>query len=202
MRRLLVLLSAAVVTLGAGATNLAVRNGDIVFQTSRSSQSEAIQHATGSAYSHVGLILFRNGRPYVLEAVATVRYTPLDRWVARGKDGHCVVRRLKDHAAVLTPDGLAKLRAVAETFEGRPYDSAFGWSDDRIYCSELVWKLYDRALGLQIGKLQQLKELNLTDPVVLAKLHERYGRQIPVEESVVSPVAMFQSPLLVTVGEQ
>jgi len=113
-----------------------------------------------------------------------------------------VVRRLKDHAAVLTPDGLAKLRAVAEKLEGRPYDAAFGWSDDRIYCSELVWKLYDRALGLRIGKLQRLKEFNLTDPVVLAKLHERYGRQIPVEESVVSPVAMFQSPLLVTVGEQ
>jgi len=82
MRRLLVCLSAAVVTLGAGATNLAVRDGDIVFQTSRSSQSEAIQHATGSAYSHMGLILFRDGRPYVLEAVATVRYTPLDRRVA------------------------------------------------------------------------------------------------------------------------
>ena len=202
MRRFLVGLVAAVATLGAGPAGTVVRDGDIVFQTSRSSQSEAIQRATGSAYSHMGLVFFRNGKPYVLEAVATVRYTPLDQWIARGKGGHCIVRRLRDSAVVLTPDALSKLRAMAKKFEGRPYDSAFGWSDDRLYCSELVWKIYDRALGLQIGKLQHLKEFNLTDPVVLAKLHERYGKQIPAEESVVSPVAMFQSPLLETVGEQ
>ena len=148
----------------------------------------------------------RNSRggsdPDVLEAVATVRYTPLDRWIARGKGGHCVVRRLKDHAAILTPAGLSTLRAAAEKCEGRPYDSAFEWSDDRLYCSELVWKLYERAFGIQIGRLQRLREFNLTDPVVLAKLRERYGTKVPEEEPVVSPVAMFQSPLLVTVGER
>src|SRR5437867_163185 len=27
-----------------------------------------------------------------------------------------------------------------------PYDLTFEWSDDKIYCSELVWKVYERAL--------------------------------------------------------
>jgi uncharacterized protein YycO len=38
----------------------------------------------------------------------------------------------------------------------------FEWSDDRMYCSELVWKIYFEATGIAIGSLQQLKEFNLT----------------------------------------
>ena len=88
-----------------------VKDGDIIFQTSQSSQSVAIQRATASPYSHMGIIFFRNGKPYVFEAIATVRYTPLTSWIARGKGGHYVIKRLKDAPTLLTSDGLAKLRA-------------------------------------------------------------------------------------------
>jgi len=74
----------------------AVQDGDIIFQTSRSSQSLAIQRATHSPYSHMGLVLYRDGRAFVLEAVATVRYTPLAEWIDRGVGRHFVVRRLRD----------------------------------------------------------------------------------------------------------
>ena len=178
----------------------AVRDGDIIFQTSQSSQSLAIQRATGSPYSHMGIVFFRGGKPYVFEAIATVRYTPLASWIARGKGGHYVLKRLKDAPNILTSNGLSKLRATTRQFEGRPYDLTFEWSDDRIYCSELVWKLYDRALKIHIGELQQLKDFNLTDPLVKAKLRERYGNHVPLQEPVISPGAMFQSPLLVTVA--
>jgi len=36
--------------------NSGFHNGDIIFQTSRSSQSKAIQLATNSKYSHMGII--------------------------------------------------------------------------------------------------------------------------------------------------
>ena len=62
----------------------AVRDGDVIFQTSHSSQSLAIQRATGSPYSHMGLVFVRDHGPYVFEAEATVRFTPLDRWIHRG----------------------------------------------------------------------------------------------------------------------
>jgi uncharacterized protein YycO len=179
----------------------AVTDGDLIFQVSRSSQSIAIQRATGSRYSHMGIVFLRNGRPYVLEAAATVRYTPLDKWISRGEGHHYVVKRLREAAKVLDAPNLGKLRASAHQLEGRPYDLTFEWSDDRIYCSELVWKIYDRALGIHIGELQRIKEFNLSDPVVQAKLRERYGSRIPLDEPVISPVAMFQSALLVTVAE-
>jgi hypothetical protein len=180
----------------------AVRDGDLIFQTSRSSQSVAIQRATGSAYSHMGLIFVRDGTPYVFEAVATVRFTPLDRWIARGAGHHFVVKRLRNADTVLDTTGINRLRTAALRFAGRPYDLTFEWSDDRIYCSELVWKAYDRGIGIDIGVLQTMRDFNLTDPAVRAKLRQRYGDNVPLNEPVISPVAMFRSNLLQTVAEQ
>jgi len=113
-----------------------------------------------------------------------------------------VVKRLKDAGKVLDDSGLAKLHGATSQFAGRPYDLTFEWSDDRIYCSELVWKLYDRALNIHVGELQRLKDFNLSDPVVKAKMRQRYGKRVPLNEPVISPVAMFRSPLLVTVTER
>ena len=36
-----------------------IKNGDIIFQTSKSSQSKAIQLATNSKYSHMGIISWK-----------------------------------------------------------------------------------------------------------------------------------------------
>jgi len=202
MKHLLAIFLIITASYAAAAPIPTLRDGDIIFQTSLSSQSVAIQRATASPYSHMGIIFFRNGKPYVFEAITTVRYTPLASWIARGKGGHYVVKRLKDAPTLLTSDGLAKLRATTRQFEGRRYDLTFEWSDDRIYCSELVWKLYDRALNIHIGELQHLKDFNLSDPVVKAKMRQRYGNHVPLEEPVISPGAMFQSPLLVTVAEK
>ncbi len=179
-----------------------LKDGDIIFHTSRSSQSIAIQRATHSQYSHMGLIVHRSGKPYVFEAISTVRYTALDQWVARGIGQHFVVKRLRNANAILSPSALQKLQKVAAQFAGRSYDLIFSWSDDQIYCSELVWKIYDRGLNIQLGKLQRIRDFNLTDPMVRAKMRERYGSTIPLDEPVISPAAMFRSPFLVTVAEQ
>jgi hypothetical protein len=198
-----VLLLLASMALGA-ANSLSdlVRDGDIIFHTSRSAQSVAVQKATASKYSHMGLVLFRDGKPFVCEAIRTVQYTPLEKWVARGEGGHCVVKRLKDADRVLTATAVARLRRAADEFQGKPYDLTFEWSDARIYCSELVWKTYERGLGLQIGRIQKLREFNLTDPVVKARMQERYGERVPLDETVISPGEMFVFEGLSTVAEQ
>jgi hypothetical protein len=76
-----------------------VQDGDIIFQTSSSSQSVAIQRATHSKYSHMGLIILRDGAPYVLETSATVRYTPLKKWIERGSGHHYEIKRLRNSTA-------------------------------------------------------------------------------------------------------
>jgi len=194
MRSVRFLLLAWILATAADATDL--RDGDIIFHTSRSAQSVAIQRATHSPYSHVGVIIFRDGKPYVFEAISTVQYTPLARWTGRGEGGRFIVKRLK---RPLTQSDIAKLRTAARTYEGKPYDLYFEWSDQRIYCSELVWKMYERALGVKLGELQKLREFDLTDAAVRAKMHERYGTNVPLDEPVISPGAQFDSPMLETV---
>ena len=54
-----------------------LRDGDIIFQTSRSELSIPIQKATRSPYSHMGIVFIRNGSPYAYEAINKVQYTPL-----------------------------------------------------------------------------------------------------------------------------
>ena len=178
-----------------------LKNGDIIFHTSRSSQSLAIQRATGSRYSHMGLVFLRDGKSFVFEAVQPVSYTPLDQWIARGEGGRYVVRRLKN-ASALTPEALAQMEKLARSWLGRPYDLSFEWSDQRMYCSEVVWKLYQRVLGIELGELQALREFNLGDPLVQAKMRQRYGAKVPLEMSAISPAAVFASEHLETVVEE
>lgn len=176
--------------------------GDIIFHTSQSNQSIAIQKATNSKYSHMGIILFKQGKAYVFEASKTVRYTPIKDWIARGTGKNYVVKRLKDRDQLLTNSAIEELTKYANQFQGKIYDLTFEWSDERMYCSELVWKMYARGLNLQLGELQQIKDFNLTNPIVKAKLYERYGDNIPLDEPVISPQAIFDSELLETVISQ
>ena len=176
-----------------------LQNGDIVFQVSQSSQSQAIQLATHSKYSHMGIVYFQGDRPYVYEAVQPVKLTPLNEWVQRGKGQHYIVKRLKNASTVLTPATLQKMKSIGEQYRGKYYDIYFGWSDDRLYCSELVWKIYHEATGIEIGELQKIKDFDLSAQQVRTKIKERYGDHLPTEELVISPAAMFNSDKLVTV---
>ncbi len=171
-------------------------NGDIIFQTSKSSQSRAIQLATNSKYSHMGIIYRQGDKIFVFEAVQPVKLTPLDSWITRGADSKYVVKRLINSKTILTSENLSNMRAIGDRFLGKEYDIYFGWSDDKIYCSELVWKIYNEALDIELGNLETLKDFNLKDPIVKEKLHERYGDKIPMDEKVISPASMFDSDKL------
>lgn len=88
---------------------------------------------------------------------------------------------------------------MGDGFKGKNYDLTFEWSDDKIYCSELIWKVYQRATGIEIGKLEKLSSFDLSAEVVKKKMKERYGDRIPLNETVISPAAVFERELLLTV---
>ena len=176
-----------------------IKNGDLIFQTSLSGQSKAIQLATKSKYSHCGLIYKDGNDFYVFEAIQPVKRTPLYKWIARGQDGKYVIKRLQNADQVLTPATLTKMKQIGDQFNGKNYDLTFEWSDDKIYCSELIWKIYQRATGIEIGKLEKLSDFDLTNEAVKKKMKERYGDKIPNNEIVISPASIFDSELLTTV---
>jgi len=175
---------------------LKFQTGDIIFHTSKSSQSKAIQLATDSQYSHVGLIYVKENKLFVLEAVQPVKFTPLQEWIERGVNKKFVVKRLQNSNKIFTRESQNKVTIIAEEFLGKDYDPYFEWSDDRIYCSELVWKIYERVFNIELGKLKELSDFDLSNPIVKEKLRERYGNDVPLDEKVISPGDIFECELL------
>jgi uncharacterized protein YycO len=178
------------------AIKTGLKEGDIIFQTSLSGQGKAVQLATHSLYTHCGIIYKNQAQWEVYEAVQPVKITPLGDWISQGDGEHYVIKRLKNADFVLTAANLAKMKEYGKQFKGKNYDLYFGWSDERIYCSELVWKIYKEGTGVEVGKLRKLKDFDLTSKEVKAKMAERYGDNVPYEESVVSPEDIFKSDLL------
>ena len=175
------------------------QNGDIIFQQSRSSQGEELRIATNSNYTHVGVIYAENGKAFVFEAASKVELTPLEEFIQRDPQKHYVIKRLKNANEILTKENLLRLKHAAKFFSGKNYDIYFKWDDSRIYCSELVWKLYKKALNIEIAKLEKYKDFNLGHPKVAALLEKRFGDNIPFNETVISPVGIFNSDVLKTV---
>ncbi len=177
------------------------QDGDIIFQSSQSGQSKAVQLATHSKYSHVGIIFKTKNSTLVYEAVQPVKFTKLKQWIKHGDDGHYVVKRLKNAKEVLTKEVLTKMKKEGEQYKGKNYDIYFEWSDKKIYCSELVWKIYKDGAGIKIGELELLKDFDLSHQIVKQIMKERYGDNVPLNEKVISPAAMFKSDKLITVFE-
>jgi uncharacterized protein YycO len=175
------------------------KEADIIFQISNSRQSEAIQIATNSKYSHVGIITLQDGKYFVLETLNTVKFTPLNDWIERGENAHYVVKRLRADLNSDLKERNSNFKIAYKKYIGKLYDKYFEWSDSKMYCSELVWKLYNEVYQISIGQLKTIKNFELTNPVVKKILTERYGSSIPYNETVISPADIFNSKLLYTV---
>jgi len=176
-----------------------IQEGDMIFQTSQSKQCEAVRIATNSKFSHCGIVFIEKGKKYVFEAVQPVKSTPIENWITHGKDNHFVVTRLKNASTILNAQTIQKMKTYGKTLNNKDYDLYFEWSDDKIYCSELIWKIYKNGAGIELCPLQKLKDFNLKDARVQAILNERYGTNIPLEENVVAPSNLEQCKTVTTI---
>ena len=175
-----------------------LRDGDVIFQHSTSAQSTAIRAATHSPVTHVGIVVWQNGTANVLEAASETKLTQFDTWIRKGKGARYAVKRIKGRR--LTAAELMSMRSLGERFTGTPYDLKFGWSDDELYCSELVWKIYARGAGIVLSKPERFSDLALDSPNVKALIRRRYrDEKLPLGMPVVTPKALYESKELVTV---
>ena len=178
-----------------------LQEGDIVFQQSKSAQSSAIQAATGSRYTHVGLITMRKKTPYVLEAVNPVRIISFDKWKKRGVDSHVVVKRLKDDSVFRSRVNQRRMKSVARSHIGKKYDLLFAWDQKKMYCSELVFRIFFDGAGIHLGKVERFGDMNLSSPVVKSLVRKRVGKNLDVNEPIITPVSIMEDDQLKTVAE-
>ena len=136
-----------------------LKTGDIVFQTDTSGQALAIITASGSPFSHVGIVYMdAKGVPVVWEAVGPVKKTPLAEWISHGRGGRLQVMRFKK---TLPASDWKKVFGWIQKQQGKPYDIYFTDGDDSFYCSELVHDALQAALGITLGTPQPVGSLQL-----------------------------------------
>jgi hypothetical protein len=77
------------------------------------------------------------------------------------------------------------------------YDLQFRWDDQRMYCSELVWKIYEKA-GVRLCEPSRFRDYILDRPSVRKFIDERYGgsAKFPMDEQVVAPSNLAASKML------
>lgn len=166
-------------------------DGDIIFIQSQSSQSAALREATGSIWTHVGILVKQNSQWYVAEAVGPVVITPLAEFIGRSKNKAYQIYRFRHF------DPISMKSAMLEAIQkyNKPYDIYFEWNKDLIYCSELTYHVMKDVTGFELGRLQKMKEMRLDGPYTQALIKKRYtetGRDFDPEELIVTPFSQVE----------
>lgn len=169
-----------------------LREGDILFQTLFGQLCKVIEGVTQSPLSHCGIVVrSENGDLAVLEAISGgVRETPLYDWVARGRDCVFAAYRLKKEKREHIPVIIEACR----TYLNRPYDTRYMMDDERIYCSELIYKGYKMATGENLGKIVALGSLNW-EPYS-ADIEELEGGRVPLDRLMITPAHLSRAEQL------
>lgn len=172
------------------------REGDILFQSLPHGELvDAIEGVTLSPWSHCGILMEIDGRWQVVEAIGHVRRTPLALWIVRGRAGRFAAYRQTPAVAPLTKAKFHEsLISALNSYMGRPYDFRYAPSDTEIYCSELVFKAYRDAFGLDLGSWEELGQLNW-------KPFERFIRSLegdaaPLHRRMITPAGITRSAFL------
>ncbi|MEL6660711.1 MAG: YiiX/YebB-like N1pC/P60 family cysteine hydrolase [Bacteroidota bacterium] len=143
--------------------------GDILFQDSDCGPfCESIEKVTfgvqGSKFSHVGMVIPKGeGKLIVIEAVtAGVVETPLDSFFIRSFDedhkSKVVVGRMKVEHEGLIPEAIN----FAKTKLGLAYDDVFDITNNKYYCSELLYESFKHANDDE--PIFQLQAMTYKDP--------------------------------------
>ena len=164
-----------------------VREGDVIFQTSLSQQSPLIKMGTRSTITHCGVVVMKDGKPYVLETQKTLVLTPLKKFIARGKDGKYWHKRPK----------LDNIKIKYSGYLGKPYDLAFKFDNGKFYCSELIYDVYLNQLGVELCKPKTIDDYLIFGSHRIPKIKRAMKKRgITMEQYAVAPVDVFNSKKL------
>lgn len=169
--------------------------GDIYFQSlPPSALVIAIEGVTQSSYSHCGILNKVDGAWVIHEAIGPVRVIALETWIMQGMRQEYDVYRLKpEYRSKITA-----LLAATTPYMGLPYDIQYDFDDEKIYCSELIFKAFRTVYDEELGKVVTLGDLNW-------KPHEAFIRHIdpsmPLHRKMITPQHLADAQQLEQVFE-
>ncbi|MGV8111602.1 MAG: YiiX/YebB-like N1pC/P60 family cysteine hydrolase [Lentimicrobium sp.] len=155
----------------------ALNDGDIIFRKGRSLVSAVVMmNDPTTAFSHVGIVVHRDGEPFIIHAVPgepdengdeKVRCDKTADFISHDKASRYAVYRLCSDTAGFSARAASK--AMEYYHEKLAFDKAFNIkSDDRLYCTELVWKAYlSSGINLTGSHFTRLSMNFLADSLIL-----------------------------------
>jgi hypothetical protein len=190
-----------------------LRDGDIVFRLGdarvvrgMAPLSRFIARATGSPFSHTGIVAIEDGSPVVYDCSSPgIQRQPFEVWMLESL-GALGVKRLK-------PEHRERIAGVIgfcrSAFERQvPFDPGFRMEDDSFYCLELTEKAF-RSQGLvlsepvRIGDWEYLASFPITAFLIPSVTGMVLDRPITLEQLTYVPGnarhGVWASPLLETV---
>lgn len=173
MKKIVVMICLIALALSSYADgSFVAKEGDIVFQFSHSKQSPLVAYATGSSVTHCGIVVEKGKELYVLEASNVVKLTPFNTWTGRNLLVAFYIVRVFDKS----------IKIKYSKYLGMPYDYAFKFGNNKMYCSELVYEIYKRQFGVELCKPRKVSSYHTFG---LRKVLKRRG--ISLNQLVVAP---------------
>lgn len=155
----IIILFISSLTLSAQNIQSKLKEGDLVFQDLDCGPlCDAIEAVTEGYkqrdFSHVAIIIKENGRLRAIEAIGTeVRTISIDSLFQRTpNENKYLVMRLNE-------EYLSRSKNISKKslqYLGKKYDDRFIMNNDSLYCSELVYEVYNTAIKSQIFDLQAM----------------------------------------------
>ena len=166
---------------------LDIKEGDFIFQNIHGKLFRVIQDVTGSPLTHCGIIIKKRNQWYVIEGIGPVKLTPLNEWVHRGIGREVVIVRLKEEYQKHIPE----IIKASYQYLDRPYDIQYEWDDEKIYCSELIYKSVKKATGIKLAEFRKLGDMNW-------KPHEAFirvlaGGELPLNRKMITPGDLLEA---------
>ncbi len=181
--RLIIVIMSMLLLAGCGnsidVTNL--QEGDVVFIESQSSQSPYIKVGTMSKWTHCGVVVNTPQGLKVLEASKTVRLTPFPKFIGSAKNDNWTVKR---------PEQKLERPICYSKYLGMPYDLEFKFNNGKMYCSELVWLVYQDQ-GVELCKPRKVSSFICTRIPKVKKLMQK--RNITMDQTAVAPVDLYKA---------
>jgi hypothetical protein len=165
-----------------------LREGDIVFRLgdARAARgilplSRFIARATGSPFSHTGVVTIEDGGPMVYDCSSDgIRLKPFEFWML-----DCVgamgVKRLKPEYRRHIPGVIGYCRKVFE--QQVPFDYEFRMDDAALYCLEMTEKAF-RSQGLALSDSVRIGDWEHLDDYPLTALAIPYGTGLVLEHPI------------------
>ena len=170
-----------------------LQTGDLVFQYTNTRIAKITESVTESPVTHVGIVIRTKKGLRILEASRKVKFTSVTNFLRKSKNGWYTIWRRRD---ALTDKQKELLVKNSNHWIGKSYDSKFSWSSKEIYCTELVYKMYDE-IGIKISELETIGQvLDKTSSPLLSKYIKKvYGSKNKVnrEENILTPFKLLSS---------